>query len=328
MASNLNEDDFYLSDIHVEYENTCLNNETNSDTRITRIEYVLPDGLSDENETKNRVESCVYDTDGDLTVSRKSKRTNVISIEHFMHTKLSHVGLQLWRASFFMCDYILNNSKLCKDKTVVELGAGLGVASMFCSLYAKFVFCTDLLDIVKQARVNFKINENSLNLNERRNVLFRALDWSEYEELFQTKTPAKNIRYSDISGEYLLGETDFELLKDASIFFAADVVYDNMITLKLMNLIYAFMVYGKKQPKACYIANEKRVNFNTQTLSSTDTAYSFFMECLNDLDEYEDHDTGYRFKIEQLNCENLPFYILNYKRNNYLSIWKIECNPI
>ncbi len=326
MASNLNDDDFYLSDIHVECENTCLtNNETNSDTRITRIEYVLPDdGFSDDTETANSVDSCVLtDTDGDLTVTRRSKRTNVLSIEHCMHTKLSHVGLQLWRASFFMCDYILNNSKILKDKTVVELGAGLGVASMFCSLYAKFVFCTDLLAIVKQARVNFKINENSLNQNERRNILFRALDWSEYEELFRAKATPKNV-----SDEYLLSQTDLELLKDASIFFAADVVYDDMITLKLMNIIYGLMVYGKKQSKACYIANEKRVNFNTQTLSSTDTAHSFFMECLNDLDEYEDHDTGYRFKIEQLNCDNLPFYILNYKRNNYLSIWKIECNPI
>lgn len=323
MASNLSEDDFYLSDIHCEYESVLIEN-GNSQIRTTRLEYIFPDDTS-TNEADSFVESLNYDDDGDLVVSRKSKEKNVITIEHSMQTKISHVGLQLWRASLFMCDYLLNNTSFLRDKTVVELGAGLGIASMFCSMYAKFVYCTDLVDIVRQAENNFKINKRTFNSTE--NILFRELDWSEYGEIFKEKVSRQNIEEIK-TDEYSLSQFDLEQLKDASIFLAADVVYENSLTLKLMNILYVLMVHGNRQSKTCYIANEKRVNFNNQTYSSTDTAYSFFMECLSDLNDYEDYEKRYRFKVEQIDCNKLPFYILNYKRNDYLSIWKIVCTPL
>ena len=300
-------EDFYLSDIHVETENIPTDE---TGVRQTRIEYVLPEDL--ELLTKPHIEQ---DLDGDLVVARKSAHTHVLIIEHSMHTTLDMVGLQLWRASFFMCDFLLDNApRLLKHKTVVEFGAGLGLASLFCSMYAERVFCTDLEKIVKQARVNIE-----LNTAHNENILFKHVDWSDHESFF--KEPV-NI------GEYSLNKHDLALLEQASVFFAADVVYDNLITLNFMNTVYAFMVYGQKQAKVCYVANETRINFTTHTLSSTDTAYAFFMECLRDLDEYIDEEHGYKFSTGKCECDQVPFYVRNYKRNAYLSIWKIECTPI
>lgn len=59
-----------------------------------------------------------------------------------MSTKLQHVGLQVWRGALLLADYILSNPDLFKDKTVLELGAGVGLTSIVASFLADKVICT------------------------------------------------------------------------------------------------------------------------------------------------------------------------------------------
>jgi predicted nicotinamide N-methyase len=236
-----------------------------------------------------------------------------------MQTRISDVGFQLWRASFFLSDFLLDNLNIIKDKTVIDLGSGLGITSFFASLFAKLVYCTDLEKFVKQAQANWVLNEQCL-AEQSGNIFFKQIDWSNHESLFNLPTNGNN--------EFSLNENDIQNIKSATVFIAADVVYDNTITVKLMNIIYGLMVNGVKQRKVCYLANERRINFSTESYQVADTASDFFIECLKELDQYVDTNAGFKFKTEKIECDSIKNYITNYKRNKYLYLWKIECEPV
>lgn len=166
------EEDFYLSDIHVEQPD-----ETKS---CLRIEIIMPI----ENPTSSK--RLEVDSDGDFD-RPDANQPKVLRIEHSMQTELSQVGLQLWRASLFLTDYVLNNLDLVRNKIVVDLGTGLGLTSFLTAEYSRLVFATDLRSIIKRARTNWLANKNVLNGNIR----FKRLNWGEHESFLtgkQTKT--------------------------------------------------------------------------------------------------------------------------------------------
>lgn len=175
---------------------------------------------------------------------------------------------------------------------------------------------------VEQAKTNWVLNEQCLAelSGNKQNIYFKQIDWSNHESLFSLPTNDDN--------EFSLNENDIENIKSATVFLAADVVYDNAITVKLMNIIYALMVNGVKQRKVCYLANERRVNFSTENYQVADTASDFFIECLKELDQFVDTNAGFKFKTEKIECDSIKKYITNYKRNKYLYLWKIECDPV
>lgn len=285
------EDDMFLSDIHVELENHDLEA---SEKRQTRIFFSLP-----ANDAYNPVVNL--DEDGDPIVRRKPS----ILIEHEMKTTLNRVGFQLWRAGFFLIDYLFTNLSTIQDKVVVDLGAGLGLTSLLASLYAKRVYSTDLSSVISQAKRNYELNESTLSeYSKSVDIVFKTLDWYKCE--------------SD--------PLDDELL-NAQVYLAADVVYDDMLTVHLMRTVF-YLMTGKSEyeQKTCYIVNEKRINFSAQEMDTLDTAYKYFLDCLNELDGYE--EAGFRFKCEQitgLDDQTVIRYVQDYKRNEFLYIWKIEC---
>lgn len=164
------EEDLYLSDIHVEQEQ--------NDRESIRIEFALP---RDE-----ETEPLKVDSDGDFEISVESKKC-LLRMEHAMETRLSHVGLQLWRASLFLSDFLLNNVDIIRDKVVVELGAGLGLTSFIASIYARLVFATDLNMVVKRAKINFEANRDVLNQisSHSGEIRFKSLSWFNHDEFLQ-----------------------------------------------------------------------------------------------------------------------------------------------
>jgi len=52
------------------------------------------------------------------------------------------VWLQVWLGCLYLCDFITDNYHIFRNATVVELGAGVGLASIVASIYAHQVFCT------------------------------------------------------------------------------------------------------------------------------------------------------------------------------------------
>lgn len=69
-----------------------------------------------------------------------------MSPEHAMSTTLEAVGLQVWRGSLLMADYILyHGDRLLSNAVVLELGAGTGLVSIVAGLKARHVYCTGQL---------------------------------------------------------------------------------------------------------------------------------------------------------------------------------------
>ena len=54
------------------------------------------------------------------------------------------VGLQLWRGALLLGDYILSHPELFQNKTVLELGSGVGLDSIVAGIVAKEVICTGM----------------------------------------------------------------------------------------------------------------------------------------------------------------------------------------
>jgi predicted nicotinamide N-methyase len=70
--------------------------------------------------------------------------TELIRIQHSMATPLSHVGLQVWRGALLLADYMLHpgTSPSLAGCSVLELGAGPGLAGLVLAKLARLVFLT------------------------------------------------------------------------------------------------------------------------------------------------------------------------------------------
>lgn len=178
------EEDFYLSDIHVEQQDELT-------SCLLRIEISFPIDHYEKPKNKSS-EQLIIDSDGDFDRGDDIQITDavVIRIQHAMDTPLSRVGLQMWRASFFLSDYILNNLGLVRDQVVVDLGTGLGLTSFVTAAYARLVFCTDLAFVVKQAHSNWIANRDALDAKNKSNIRFKRLNWYEHETFLTA--PNKN----------------------------------------------------------------------------------------------------------------------------------------
>jgi predicted nicotinamide N-methyase len=284
--------DLYLSDVHVEIENF---HSASQNKRVTRIQFDLPDHSTDQT---SRV-----DQDGDLVVPRRP----CLNIEHEMSTSLDLVGLQLWRASFFLVDYLFNNTELIRDKIVIDLGAGLGLTSLMVSLLAKRVVCTDLLEIINQSKENFAANEgliNELAKNDKPEVGFKAIDW---------------LKDDDFDGSEL---------SEATVLIASDVIYDDCLTDGFLRTVYRLMSGGARTRKVCFVANERRVNFSSKSLLIQDTAYFHFTICLSQLNGFEENGFVFKCKRVDLDLSELKQFVRSYKRNEFLFLWRIDYEPI
>lgn len=101
---------------------------------ISKFEFTYPPDVS-------------LDKDGDLVVRRKgedSQSSGVIELQHSDATEIKLVGLQVWRGSLLLADYIFHKRHEFKDKQLLELGAGVGLTAIAASLYVKKVVCTDV----------------------------------------------------------------------------------------------------------------------------------------------------------------------------------------
>jgi methyltransferase-like protein 22 len=70
--------------------------------------------------------------------------------------------LQVWRGALLLNDFILHNPEKFANKTVLELGSGVGISSIVASIYAKKVICTDInvggmVDLIKR---NLDLNKH------------------------------------------------------------------------------------------------------------------------------------------------------------------------
>ncbi|XP_020109392.1 methyltransferase-like protein 22 isoform X1 [Ananas comosus] len=267
------------------------------------------------------------DNDGDLVVSRRRNKTKkcltyVMAIKHNITSSLRNVGLQVWRASLVLTDYVLHRSFTSCDFngiTAIELGAGTGLVGIALARVAGSVFITDIgTEILDNCATNVHLNSSWLKFDETE-VHVRELDWREswppligkFDLLSQPRS-----RYSWTSAE-------IEEAERAVVLLAADVIYSDNLTDLFFGTLEKLMSHGSE--KVLYLALEKRYNFSMEELDVVANGYEHFRSFLNN-----DEDCGRQndklppcFKGEQIDISEIPQYVKEYERGKDVELWRI-----
>lgn len=87
--------------------------------------------------------------------------------------------MNIWESAIALSKYIINNQQLFHGKTVIEIGAGLALPSLFAADFCKAITITDYLP----AAVDFARKNGDLNFIY--NASYEILDWRNIENTKQ-----------------------------------------------------------------------------------------------------------------------------------------------
>ncbi|CAH2090952.1 unnamed protein product [Euphydryas editha] len=231
--------------------------------------------------------NCKFDKDDDLDIERPQKE--VIRIEHSSKTKISLVGLQVWRGAFLLGDLLihLGHTGALSGKTVLELGAGTGLSSFVAAIYAKKVVCTDIDigGILELIKLNAKYNS----------------------KLIKSQFKVMPLDFTDINWDRAL----LDEIKRTDIIIAADVIYDDDVTAAFVSTVQKML--KTNPPKTLYMVLEKRYVFTIEHMDSVAPCYETFLSLLDKLKT--------DLTVEQLPID-FPKYF-TYDRVKDLVLWRI-----
>ncbi|KAI5060187.1 hypothetical protein GOP47_0024607 [Adiantum capillus-veneris] len=139
-------------------------------------------------------ECCVsedtMDETGDLVIPRRRRNCmhnedtmgRTIVIHHHARTTLPYVGLQIWKASFLLGDFLLHKMQTTAeldDVIALELGAGTGLLGILLAAKARLVFLTDFdVDVLDNCHRNALLNSRK-SKRIASALQIRQLDWKE-----------------------------------------------------------------------------------------------------------------------------------------------------
>lgn len=236
---------------------------------------------------------------------------SIIKIEHTMATPLEDVGKQVWQGALLLADYILFRRDLFQGRTVLELGAGMGLASIVAATMARTVYCTDVgADLLAMCQRNITLNSH-LAAAGGGVVKVRELDW------------LKDNLCTDPEVPFSWSEEDISDLYDhTTVLFAAEVFYDDDLTDALFRTLCRL---ARRLKNACtaLLSVEKRFNFTLRHLDVTCEAYDHFRSSLHALEKLS--DSKLRFVVEPVEA-SFP-QLLIYERIRQLELWKIIAEP-
>mmetsp|Transcript_13564 Transcript_13564/g.29459 ORF Transcript_13564/g.29459 Transcript_13564/m.29459 type:complete len:243 (+) Transcript_13564:162-890(+) len=103
---------------------------------------------------------------------------------------LKSTGLTVWRASSLLCDFLYENANIVKNKSVLELGAGVGLCGILAQkIGASTVILTDGdTDTLSQMRSNVARNIDAKQ--KSRNITCQQLIWGrKLDEFYRQWAP-------------------------------------------------------------------------------------------------------------------------------------------
>ncbi|XP_007647823.1 methyltransferase-like protein 22 isoform X2 [Cricetulus griseus] len=244
------------------------------------------------------------DEDGDLDVVRRPRAASDPNPAEPARNKV-------WRGALFLADYILFRRDLFQGCTVLELGAGTGLASIVAATMAHTVYCTDVgTDLLTMCQRNVALNSHLAATGDGV-IKVKELDWLKDDLCTDPKVP------------FSWSEEDVRDMYDhTTVLFAAEVFYDDDLTDALFNTL-SRLVHRLKNACTAILSVEKRFNFTLRHLDVTCEAYDHFRASLDSLEKLA--DGRLRFMVEPVEA-SFP-QLLIYERIRQLELWKIRVEP-
>ncbi|XP_071067472.1 methyltransferase-like protein 22 isoform X2 [Dasypus novemcinctus] len=245
------------------------------------------------------------DEDGDLDVVRRPRAASDADPAGPSRDKV-------WRGALLLADYILFQRDLFQGRTVLELGAGTGLASIVAATMAQTVFCTDVgADLLAMCQRNVALNGHLTAAAAGGMVKVKELDWLKDDLCTDPEVP---FSWSE--------EEISDLYDHTTVLLAAEVFYDDDLTDALFKTLSQLTL---KLKNACTIilSVEKRLNFTLRHLDVTCEAYDHFRSCLRALEQLPGGEV--RFVVEPVEA-SFP-QLLAYERIQQLELWKVTAEP-
>lgn len=243
------------------------------------------------NEKDDNAKATV-DHDGDLEVQRPRRGT--IELEHSDATELKLVGLQVWRGALLLADYVFHQREELASKTLMELGAGVGLTSIAAAMHnGGQVYCTD-------------VNLGSILQLMRRNVQRNA-------QLLRGQVSV--LEYDFLAPKSKLSAELLAAIDASDVIMAADVIYEDTLTDAFVAVMEHILARGKQsgRPKCIYVAMEKRYVFTLEDCDSVAPMWEHFLR-----------QTAHKpWLMEQLPLD-FPQYF-EYERCPQLILMRITC---
>lgn len=290
-----------LSEVHLD-EPPC--GQSNLISRFTaELDCGLPPSLTPH-----------VDVDGDIEVVRQRRRRHVFNIPHAMATPLANVGLQVWAGALLMCDWIISTAKAGPAcRTVLELGAGVGLASIVAAAVdlAQVVLCTDQGDqVLENCQRAVKLNRTTCGKAE---IRVRELDWANPGVVLNTIR--HEVGEGVVPDDFNWNDEDrAEFLKGCTLLLAADCVYMDEATSALADCVHMLLTAPGIGLRELIVATEKRINFTLRDLRTRAPAHEHFERVVLQ---------SPRFEAKQLPLD-FPQCFRGYTRTPELQLWRIR----
>lgn len=241
---------------------------------------------------------------------------NHLVVNHRLATGLSQVGLQVWKGGLLLADFLLSTPQCYEGATVIELGAGTGLAGLVAAQAARLVFITDIgTDVLDNCLRNVILNNHLVGDGGHGGgaVRVRELDW------LDPWPPAGN---SASGPPYGWTADDVAEAQEASVIIAADVIYSVEMTEGFFQVLANLIPYGSM--KVLYLALERRYNFSLRERDVVAHCYREFRNCFRHVKvPVAEDQQGWGFVGEQLAVSSIPQSIVEYDRGGDLELWKI-----
>ncbi|KAF9544783.1 Methyltransferase-like protein 22 [Mortierella hygrophila] len=279
-----NEDDIVLSEVHIHPDNGLVDRRTITSTFLlsrkgqpildSQQGSCLDSSISVSNNIK--VQDDDQEDDKDVYDDEPDLWDYAVEIRHAMGTDLRGVGSQVWLGCFLLIDWIVHIRELLNDTTVLEIGAGTGLASIATDLLIAVdrVYCTDYdTNILENCMANI-----DLNCAADQKVKTRRLNWLLDDPM---EPMEKGDHTPDPFGWSSQERQDWK--DNGAFILAADVVYDDSLTDALVDCLEKLLSepLPPSHPRhyigrVVYMTMEKRYNFSLDELAVVAQAYEYF----------------------------------------------------
>lgn len=336
--------DYVSSDLNPNHNNN--NNKDDNEYNIGRYEVIVPLLYANNSsiESSDDEDEVRYKTATKRRKKIRSRRYLNVTLKDF--TDVDDVGMQLWRGSLLLADYVIHNFEQYQNGVVFELGSGVGfLTKLFSLLPLKYIYYSDYKnEIIDLGLKNIQSNDHVCPLipqTESPNIYFRQLDWLNC-------TWKRDSLHANSSDKYTFNQNDTELFRQKDVYwFGADLIYDDCLTEALFVMLSKLMNINEH----FILSMEKRFNFSIDSLSVVAHGYRRLLKYINYPFEDYSHYTSYNSDI-QSNCNtssneqatsytfldkdkvpvrfvgkriylNFPQYVCNYDRTKDLEMWDI-----